>query len=175
MTKTKKLTEDFLSKALPVWIGIIIGVWFLRWLFSDYLPDGIFWWLVIIDMVLCALSLTSGWLTEEVDLNTIKASQSPSGKLDIQTEGFNIKGPLDENKKTEDTSKDKEIEVKGDCDVKGDKKMPYKVKVIYNINTANYDDVRKYMRTTIKNIEDAFKLAIEPRMSDFCFKKHLKK
>jgi hypothetical protein len=109
MTKTKKLTEDFLSKALPVWIGIIIGVWFLRWLFSDYLPDGIFWWLVIIDMVLCALSLTSGWLTEEVDLNTIKASQSPSGKLDIQTEGFNIKGPLDENKKTEDTSKDKEI------------------------------------------------------------------
>jgi hypothetical protein len=171
MAKTKKLTVDFFLKVLPVWVGIIIGVWFLRWLFSDYLPNETFWWCVIIDMILCVLSLTSGWLTEEVDINTIKASQSPSGRIDLQTEGFNFKSILSENKKTEDTSKDKEIEVKGDCDVKGDKKMPYKVKVIYNINTANYDDVRKYMRTTIKNIEDAFKLAIEPRMSDFCLKK----
>ncbi len=171
MAKTKKLTVDFLLKVLPVWVGIIIGVYFLRWLFSDYLPDETFWWCTIIDIILCVTSLTSGWLTEEVDLNTIKASQDPLGNLNIQTEGINFKGLLDENKKTEDTSKDKELEIKGDSDVKGDKKMPWTVIFIYNVNISNNNDVRQFMRTVIKNIEDGLKLATIARMTDFCLGK----
>lgn len=171
MTKTKKLTVDFFLKVLPVWVGIIIGVEFLNWLFSYYLPNETFWWRVIIDIILCVTSLTSGLLTEEVDLNTIKASQDPLGNLNIQTEGINFKGLLDENKKTEDTSKDKELEIKGDSDVKGDKKMPWTVIFIYNVNISSNNDVRQFMRTVIKNIEDGLKLATIARMTDFCLGK----